>query len=114
MCRYTSAAPTYFYELDNYVDGGIIANNPGASGLTEIQTAFHKMGRKLPISLIASISAGQYPEKLLGRTDPSKLLFSKQFILKSLFSRLSNLVSLLSTAVRIACIEVHISHSSHP
>ena len=38
VARYTTAAPVYFTECDNYVDGGVKANNPSAFGLTEIQS----------------------------------------------------------------------------
>ena len=37
VARYTSAAPIFFAECDNYVDGGVKANNPTAFALTEIQ-----------------------------------------------------------------------------
>ena len=37
VARYTTAAPVYFSECDNYVDGGVKANDPAAFGLTEIQ-----------------------------------------------------------------------------
>ena len=36
MARYTSAAPIFFAECDNYVDGGVKANNPTAFAITEI------------------------------------------------------------------------------
>ena len=35
--RYTSAAPVFFAECDNYVDGGVVANNPTTFALPEIQ-----------------------------------------------------------------------------
>ena len=34
---YTSAAPIYFTECDEYVDSGILANNPSCDALTKIQ-----------------------------------------------------------------------------
>ena len=37
VARYTSAAPFYFRELDNYVDGGVRANNPCQHALRIIQ-----------------------------------------------------------------------------
>ena len=38
VARYATAAPVYFSECDNYVDGGVKANDPSAFGLTEIQS----------------------------------------------------------------------------
>ena len=37
VARYTSAAPVFFAECDNYVDGGVVANNPTTFALPEIQ-----------------------------------------------------------------------------
>lgn len=37
VARYTSAAPVFFSECDNYVDGGVVANNPTNYALPEIQ-----------------------------------------------------------------------------
>jgi calcium-independent phospholipase A2 len=42
VARYTSAAPVMFTESDNYVDGGIKANNPTTYGLAEIQSFLDK------------------------------------------------------------------------
>ena len=37
VARYTSAVPVFFSACDNYVDGGVKANNPTTFGLAEIQ-----------------------------------------------------------------------------
>ena len=42
VARYTSAAPVFFAECDNYVDGGVKANNPTTFGLAEIQDFLSK------------------------------------------------------------------------
>lgn len=36
VARYTSAGPTYFTECNNYVDGGVMANNPCMEAWLEI------------------------------------------------------------------------------
>ena len=40
VARYTSAAPLHFYPEDDYIDGGIKANNPTDFVLTKIQKYF--------------------------------------------------------------------------
>ena len=42
VARYTSAAPVFFAEFENYVDGGVKANNPTTYGLAEIQEFLSK------------------------------------------------------------------------
>lgn len=94
----------FFDEEDNYVDGGVIANNPCASGLTRIQDMYRKSQQKLPISLVVSVGSGQMPEDDLGRTDAHQFLFFGKhwFSLKDrLISRISNLVTLLGNAVSV-------------
>jgi patatin-like phospholipase/acyl hydrolase len=53
VARYTSAAPAMFQELDNYVDGGVLANNPSSYGLTAIQT-FHRYVHVMSRSQLSS------------------------------------------------------------
>lgn len=103
VARYTSAAPVYFDELNDYVDGGVLANNPGASGLTVIQQLYRSMGQKLPISLVVSVGTGQMPDDKLGRTDAHQFMFFGTHWLNfkdTVLSRGSNLVTLLGNAVR--------------
>ena len=105
VARYTSAAPAFFDELDNYVDGGILANNPSSSGLTVIQDMFRSKALKLPISTVVSIGTGQMPEEELGRTDAHQFLFFGKHWFNfedPVFSRASNLVTLLGNAVSLS------------
>ena len=54
VARYTTAAPMYFKECDDYVDGGVLANNPSETGLTAIQNFHHSIGSRLPIAIVVS------------------------------------------------------------
>ena len=74
VARYTSAAPFYFSEQDNYIDGGVLANNPSEDCLTAIQQHYRKRGLKLPISLFVSIGSGQNPSKPLRPVDLHKMM----------------------------------------
>ena len=47
----------FFKECDDYVDGGVLANNPSETGLTAIQNFHHSKGSELPISLVVRTSA---------------------------------------------------------
>ena len=64
--RYTSAAPTFFSECDNYVDGGVLANNPCEAGLAHLQEFYHTHGTRLAISCMVSCGTGVCPKKELG------------------------------------------------
>ena len=102
VARYTSAGPIFFTEKDNYVDGGILAQNPSGAGLTAIQKHYRDKGMKLPISLLVSIGSGQYPSQDLGNVDATEILYFGSHwwnIVSSLGSRISSLTSLLSNAV---------------
>ena len=66
VARYTSAAPTYFSECDNFVDGGVLANNPCEAGLAHLQEFYHNQGTRLSIGCMVSVGTGIYPKKELG------------------------------------------------
>jgi calcium-independent phospholipase A2 len=92
VARYTSAAPVYFTECDDYVDGGVLANNPSDYGLTAIQN-FHRMkGCKLDIACVLSIGTGTFPAETLGNTNAGESILT-------LKKRAANLFTLLSKAV---------------
>ena len=110
VARYTSAAPLYFTELDNYVDGGILANNPSTTGLTAIQQHFRKKGMKLPISLVVSLGTGQPPSNVeLGSVNATEYLYfgSHWFgFVSRLTDRLKSLSTLLGNAVSTCSLHV--------
>jgi predicted acylesterase/phospholipase RssA len=99
--RYTSASPIFFGEFENYVDGGVLANNPCDCGLTAIQNFYRLQGERLLISMVISIGTGQYPPEELGKVDAQEFLFFGKhwFKLGRLMDRATNLISLLSNAL---------------
>lgn len=110
VARYTSAGPVYFTERDNYVDGGILAQNPSSVGLTAIQKHYRDQGMKLPISLVVSIGTGQYPNEDIGNVDATEYLYFGRHwftMVTDLTDRIKSLTSLLSNAVSCNYMCVH-------
>ena len=90
----------HFTELDDYVDGGVLANNPCDSGLTAIQNFCRARGKKLDIACVVSVGCGNIPAEKLGKTDAHLYLTVGNIIkIDSIRSRVMNLITLLSTAV---------------
>ena len=107
VARYTSAAPMCFPEIDNYVDGGILAQNPSLTVLTAIQRHFNDKKQKLPISLVVSIGSGRVSDNHahIGNVDATEFLcFGKHWFkaVRGLTERIKNLLALLSNAVSCA------------
>ena len=94
VARYTSAAPMYFTECDDYVDGGVLANNPSDYGLTAIQNFHRQKGCKLDIACVVSIGTGTFPAENLGSTNLTS-------VLDTITKKASNLLTLLTKAVSI-------------
>ena len=102
VARYGTGGPIYFSALDDYVDGGILANNPSGSGLTKIQDYYRSKKQRLPISVIVSIGSGKLPEDELGSVDAHEFLYLGKhwFNFKEhLSGRTKNLTTLLGNAV---------------
>ena len=102
VARYTSAGPIFFNEKDNYVDGGVLAQNPSSVGLTAIQKHYHDRGMNLPISLVVSIGSGQFPDEDMGNVDATQYLHVGKHwfhIMSELGDRIRSLTTLLSNAV---------------
>ena len=101
VARYTSAAPMFLRECDNYVDGGVICNNPTDCGLTVIQNFYRKQEMKPPIALVVSVGSGIFPAEKIGKVDAQAFLyFGKQWLqVSKLMKRTQNLLTLLSQAV---------------
>lgn len=101
VARYTSAAPMFFNEYDNYVDGGVVCNNPSDCGLTVIQNFCRLQGYRLSIAVAVSIGTGVYPAEKIGSVDAQDALFFGKKWLKptKLIKQTQNLLSLLTNAV---------------
>lgn len=102
VARYTSAAPAFFTEFENYVDGGVKANNPCSFALSKMETWHHGKGIKLPLSLVVSIGTGIYPVKQMGSVDVQDFAALGVHWLSfkdSIITRTQNLMELLLTAL---------------
>ena len=102
VLRYSSAAPMFFEEMDGFVDGGVLVNNPSSCALTVIQEMYSQKSMKIPISLMVSIGTGILPDNKLGSIDVQAFLTFGFHWLNAedrLFSRAANLKTLLSIAV---------------
>lgn len=60
---YSSAAPTYFPSINNFIDGGIIANSPTAAPVIYTQAVFPNTYRLNDFRLL-SIGTGFYPSSI--------------------------------------------------
>ena len=86
VARYTSAAPTYFTECDEYVDGGLMANNPSHEGLKAIRGFYPNLN----IALVVSLGTGKYNEEEIKEADIITCL--RSFRIREAASGLKNLI----------------------
>ena len=93
VARYTSAAPMYFTESDEYVDGGLMANNPSHEGLKAIRNFYPG----LHIALVVSVGTGKYDEQEIKETDIITCLQSFRIT-----EALSGLKKLIESALHVS------------
>lgn len=78
-CRASGAAPTYFRAYGNFIDGGLIANNPTLESLTEFEitnAAFKAVGKEdhcQNLDLVLSIGTGKGPIEVSEMVDIEKI-----------------------------------------
>ena len=58
VALYTSAAPTFFPTADRYIDGGVVANNPGMAALAQTQDTRTNINPRPAIHDIVLLSLG--------------------------------------------------------
>ena len=106
VAQYTSAAPMFFNEMDDYVDAGLLAQNPVDSGLSRIQKHYREQGLRLPVSIVVSVGSGRQPEMELGSIDARDFFFFGKhwfdFAEESIMDKATNFVTLLTNAVSAA------------
>lgn len=78
-CRASGAAPTYFRAYGNFIDGGLLANNPTLEALTEFEmtnAAYHAVGKEdycQNLDLVLSIGTGKGPLEVSEMVDIEKI-----------------------------------------
>ena len=109
VARYTCAAPTIFKEMDDFVDGGLLAQNPSTLGIARIQEYYQAKGQTLPVSLVVSIGSGIPPDRELGSLDAQDFLsFGLYWFDKEHSKKFSTLMTVLTNAV-----SVHVSTTEY-
>ena len=99
VARYTSAAPMYFTECDEYVDGGLMANNPSYEGLKVIRDFYPN----LHIALVVSLGTGKFEEQEIEEADVITCMKAFRVIEAAL-----GLKKLIESTLQV-CVLLHIS-----
>ena len=96
-CRASSAAPIYFTSYGDYVDGGVMANNPCEYAMSEITQFYHDQREKAPeFSIAVSVGTGYDPRMGVGDTNT----FCKGLLdFKKIYEGVKQLVDLFGKAV---------------
>ena len=87
-----------FKEMDDFVDGGVLVQNPSMAGLARVQQHYRYKG--LPVSLVVSIGTGVSPDRDLGSVDAQDFLsFGSHWFDREQKQKPGNLATLLGNAV---------------
>ncbi len=103
--RASSAAPVYFTPFeDNFIDGGVMANNPTLDAMVEIYQQGEREKEQVKIGLVVSIGTGVPPPDEAG---------SMEIYMPRISNILSTLLSLPSTIMNLSnLLQVFISQST--
>ena len=97
--RATCAAPMHFLACDDYLDGGIMANNPSMKAWWEIRRYYDSTGQAPPkFSLAVSLGSGTF---LGTKNDDNDVdLLGKNYLnIPEQFKRMKNFIEMLQKAV---------------
>ena len=91
----------HFTEHNDYVDGGVLANNPCEAGLIAIRDFYHeRRGEKVSIAFVVSVGSGVWPGEKMGSTNLHQHLRpGGVFEPLKAFRAAKNVLSLLEEAV---------------
>ena len=98
-CRASSAAPLFFTSFKDYVDGGVMANNPCEYAMAAIsQYNFSQMEEESKFSLAVSMGTGHDPQMEVENINTfDEEISDRMKILVDLFSKnVSNIISKIS------------------
>ena len=90
-----------FKEMDDFVDGGVLVQNPSMAGMARVQQHYQSKGyRGVPVSLVVSIGTGIPPDRDLGCVDAQDFLsFGTHWFDGEQKEKPGNLGTLLGNAV---------------
>ena len=101
VARATSAAPMHFLACHDYVDGGIMANNPSMKAWLEIHRYYHANRLAPPkFSIAVSLGSGIFVDEKKEEKDIDML--GKSYLnVKEQMKRVKNFIEMLQKAVSL-------------
>ena len=101
VARATCAAPLHFLACDDYLDGGIMANNPSMKAWSEIHRYYHATGQTPPkFSIAVSLGSGTFLDRKKEDKDVD-VLGKSYFNVQEQIKRVKNFIEMLQRAVSL-------------